>query len=435
MTESKRLLGTAGQKGCKFGCIYCFTQDPTFTRCPTLDTDRPRDLVARSHPVDVVQPACDTELFLAPNWRDYLDNLTSTGRIISFASKATVSDDDITFLKRINEMLQSRNAVLHICITIVRLRLWEELEPRAPSPDERIRFLRQLWEAGIGTCVAVRPMVPFVGTDELSELVSRTYRFSYGYLSGPLYLTRRMRQLMDAKGIDYKSAVRQATWQTDQPELQAIESPQLEEELAALVRARGREFFKNNTDAALYVRDQSRALGGNLSPSWGPEMRREAVATVYVVDPSTREFLLMFHRDLGAWLAPGGHVELGENAIQTAMREAEEEVGLVPEVRRIRGEIPSAGLHYRSVPTPSDSPAFCTLEEFISPLGGQDPHIHVDSVILATASSRSAAQKKDAGEVASHDWFTIEQIEGRIPTFDNVPVICRAILSALETRR
>jgi len=210
-------LGTAGKKGCKFGCVYCFTQDSTFKRCPLLDGARPRKLISEAEAVEIIQPACDTELFLIDGWRDYLDDMTSTGKIISFATKAIVGPEDVAFLKQINDILLSKGAALHICVTIVRLRHWKVLEPRAGSPDERIRFLRTLWEAGIGTCVAVRPMLPLVEKDELQELVSRTYRFTYGYLSGPLYLTKTMRKFLDNQKVRYKVETKQANWQKGSP--------------------------------------------------------------------------------------------------------------------------------------------------------------------------------------------------------------------------
>ena len=61
---------------------------------------------------------------------------------------------------------------------------------------------------------------------------------------------------------------------------------------------------------------------------WSSKLRREPVGTIYVLNPNTKEFLLMFHRKLGGWLAPGGHVESGENPAQAALREAKEELGV-----------------------------------------------------------------------------------------------------------
>jgi 8-oxo-dGTP pyrophosphatase MutT (NUDIX family) len=152
---------------------------------------------------------------------------------------------------------------------------------------------------------------------------------------------------------------------------------------------------------------------------------------MYIYDPKTREFMLMFHRNLGAWLAPGGHIELSETPLDAALRETEEEVGLRPEIMSLRGDPGKDGQHFRRVPNPDDSQAFCIIEEFIRPVGGHDPHIHVDHIIVGIADSKTAGIKKDASEVTAHEWFNLQQIENEIETFDNLPLICRAIQSII----
>ena len=425
-----RLLGTAGTKGCEFGCIYCFTFDPKYERYPLLDCERPRDLIAETNKVEIVQPVCDTELFLLDKWEEYLDKIASTGKVISFATKAILESPEIDYLKKMNDLLMSKGAVLHVCITIVRLHDWQELEPNAPSPKERIKVLRKLWEAGIGTCVAIRPMMPFLDEHELEEIVSRTYRFCYGYLSGPLYLTEKFKKYLTDKDVTFETERRKASWQQNEPKLEVVHSSFLEERLAEFSKKYGREYFENNYMAASFV--CKKRIQVSKKPDWSPEVRREPVATIYILDPSTKQFLLIFHRNLGAWLAPGGHIELGESAEEAALREAKEEMGLAPKVVRLESCMLGKGESFRAVATPDDSPAFCTLEELIESVWGHDDHIHSDSIIVGYANSSDSISATDSSEVVAYDWFTIEQIEKEIQTFDNVPIICRAILSALD---
>ena len=44
-------------------------------------------------------------------------------------------------------------------------------------------------------------------------------------------------------------------------------------------------------------------------------------------NPETREIFIVHHKKAGKWLAPGGHIELGETVDQTLRREVYEELG------------------------------------------------------------------------------------------------------------
>jgi 8-oxo-dGTP pyrophosphatase MutT (NUDIX family) len=52
-------------------------------------------------------------------------------------------------------------------------------------------------------------------------------------------------------------------------------------------------------------------------------------ASAFVVSPRADELLLIFHRKLGIWVQPGGHIEPSdESLLAAARREVAEEVGL-----------------------------------------------------------------------------------------------------------
>jgi 8-oxo-dGTP pyrophosphatase MutT (NUDIX family) len=51
-------------------------------------------------------------------------------------------------------------------------------------------------------------------------------------------------------------------------------------------------------------------------------------ASALVVRPQTKHILLVLHRGLNLWIFPGGHLDLGEYPIDTALRETWEETGL-----------------------------------------------------------------------------------------------------------
>jgi nucleoside triphosphatase len=54
----------------------------------------------------------------------------------------------------------------------------------------------------------------------------------------------------------------------------------------------------------------------------------EPTVGVFIFDPEGRLLLLRSHKWPGRYVVPGGHVELGEQVEQAAVREAKEETGL-----------------------------------------------------------------------------------------------------------
>lgn len=64
-----------------------------------------------------------------------------------------------------------------------------------------------------------------------------------------------------------------------------------------------------------------------------PHIHKDYDFTVsaFVLHPSEPRLLFLLHRKLGAWLQPGGHIELNEDPLMALHHELEEETGLHPE--------------------------------------------------------------------------------------------------------
>jgi 8-oxo-dGTP pyrophosphatase MutT (NUDIX family) len=106
-------------------------------------------------------------------------------------------------------------------------------------------------------------------------------------------------------------------------------------------------------------------------------------ASAVVADPRTSAFLLVWHRKLGRWLQPGGHMEADDASVfAAALREAREETGIEAFAHPIGDRILDVDVH----PIPAHGP---------------DPaHFHFDIRFLLTPAEPAPSGRADAA------WFS-----------------------------
>ena len=98
-------------------------------------------------------------------------------------------------------------------------------------------------------------------------------------------------------------------------------------------------------------------------------MKKHFTATAFVVRGDAT--LLHWHKRLGQWMPPGGHIEPDEEPAEAALREVMEETGLACEV------IPIGECHDFTYPQQLASPYTVLLEDIPGP---GEPHQHIDLI-------------------------------------------------------
>jgi len=114
-------------------------------------------------------------------------------------------------------------------------------------------------------------------------------------------------------------------------------------------------------------------------------------ASAFVVAPDQASVLLIFHRKLGRWLQPGGHVEANDlDMITAARREVTEETGI-------------SGLTLVN-------PGLFDLDIHDIPAHGTTPgHQHFDVRFLFQATN---LRLQPSPEVADARWVPLQEVEG-----------------------
>ena len=149
-------------------------------------------------------------------------------------------------------------------------------------------------------------------------------------------------------------------------------------------------------------------------------MERHFTVTGFVVDGDRT--LLHWHRKLGIWLPPGGHIDPNEDPVQAVLREVREETGIVAEI------VPSgrsfAFTNVASLPAP--------ISIIVADVDGFEPHQHIDMsyVVRPVAGAAQREPEGDHGFV----WVSEEQLRhdeplciGTSEQFERVPEDVREV--------
>jgi len=170
-------------RGCEFGCAYCYARytheylgwegGQDFERTVYVK-ERAGEVLARElgrknlrgHLI-AIGPATDPYQPAERRYevtRDILKALSHHRRL--WLSLTTKSD----LLLRDLDLLQTIHARSHLCvnvtITTVDLHLARRLEPRAPTPEKRLKAVRELAQAGLNVGLFLMPLLPFLNDDE-----------------------------------------------------------------------------------------------------------------------------------------------------------------------------------------------------------------------------------------------------------------------------
>jgi DNA repair photolyase len=174
-------------RGCEHGCVYCFAR-PTHSYLnlsPGLDFET--RIVAKVNAAERLRHA-----FSRPGYRPALLNIGSatdayqpierklqiTRAVIevmaehrhpfSVVTKSSGIERDIDLMAP----LAAQNLVaVYVSVTTLDPELARILEPRAASPQRRLRTIATLAKAGIPVGVSISPVIPFINEPELERLL------------------------------------------------------------------------------------------------------------------------------------------------------------------------------------------------------------------------------------------------------------------------
>ncbi|RYF34407.1 MAG: PA0069 family radical SAM protein [Comamonadaceae bacterium] len=173
-------------RGCEHGCIYCFAR-PTHSYLnlsPGLDFET--KLIAKRNIAEVLRAELGRKSY-KPSYiavgtatdcyqplerdlrltRSVIEVFKEVRHPFSIVTKSSAVEHDLDLIA---PMAADRLAAVYITITTLDGELARKLEPRAASPQRRLRTIRTLAEAGVPVGVSVAPQIPFV-TEDMEQVL------------------------------------------------------------------------------------------------------------------------------------------------------------------------------------------------------------------------------------------------------------------------
>lgn len=176
-------------RGCEHGCIYCYAR-PThayFDLSPGIDFEtrlfaKPnavelleKELAAPSYQCSVIALGTNTDPY-QPIEREYkitrriIALLKKYQHPLTIVTKSNLVERDIDLLA---EMAEENLVQVFVSVTTLDNDLMRKMEPRATSPQSRLRTLARLNEANIPTGMMFAPVIPVINDSEMEKILEK----------------------------------------------------------------------------------------------------------------------------------------------------------------------------------------------------------------------------------------------------------------------
>lgn len=176
-------------RGCEHGCIYCFARPSHGFLGLSAGLDFETRLIARPNAPQRLAEELRRKgyrpapLAIGTNtdpyqplearmgiMRQVLEVLSAFNHPVAIVTRGATILRDLDLL---SDMARRNLVRVGVSLTTLDARLARAMEPRAPTPETRLRMIAQLADGGIPTRVMAAPMIPALTDHELEAILTR----------------------------------------------------------------------------------------------------------------------------------------------------------------------------------------------------------------------------------------------------------------------
>ena len=246
---------------CPFGCHHCYTFSREYRHeAPASIKDMVEALSDKDF--NIIYVSGHRENFVSPE-----DGLSLCEAVferynvdILLTTRAVFEDAHYSRLKRLFNTMQSYGRDLFVCSSIPATASYKKLEPNplVRSPNDRMDFLKHVFDMGIFTILTIRPLCPseFIPIDEPLEIVDKCHTFSSAILSSGIVVEETILERLGTFP-NFKSDGKQELMNCLENKKLLVEYVNVEKEWA-IIRERcssyGKELFKLSLSAVEFLK-------------------------------------------------------------------------------------------------------------------------------------------------------------------------------------
>lgn len=251
----KRIL-LSDYRQCPFNCKYCFAKWKDYQFQPLYREVAANTRILRG--IDVICPACDSDLFAFEDAVEVLADLSVLRKIISLSTKARMRESTLKRISRLNKELMRYGCFIKISVPISCLYSRNSIEEGTASFQERLENLKLLKKYAIPSSVLLKPLLPFVPHDEYGRIIDETSRYAACYLLGGLYVDDGSGFYVEHIKGDYDTEVvcRKVNWIGSKPTWRYIDLPQKRNHIQRCLMNKGKLVFHGDLELIEHLKKE-----------------------------------------------------------------------------------------------------------------------------------------------------------------------------------